>query len=519
VASGDASPLASASIMTPASAIGSRGPPSLHRRLAFAAVTALLAMAACELALRAGGCVAVDRPDSLLGFQQDGPFQTVPVEGGVLLPSGSPREVAQPKRGRRVLLLGGSAALGAGYVPFTAMSGWLERWLRALDPAQPVEVIDMGIGGVASSQVLEVLAASLPEAEADLVVIYSGNNEMLESLVVQTLQEGDQRTQRARRLLWRLHLFRLVERLVPERPAYAEHSGHHPGGSIHTRAVILSERDRQAAREQYRRNLEDMARLARDAGVPLVLSTVSTNQRDYHDPGGSPEERDLFQQGRAAYDRGEHERAREAFSRAEERAARPSRADRNLRRLALEVAAETGATPCDVHGALAARAPAEVPGQDFFYDSCHANQQGHRLIAATMARCALEALGDDPGRVEEDDPQPAGGWSPWRVDHHAGRWDAQEQPDDGRAETAAANGHLAFAKQDVALAERHYRQALERGGHEGHLRVDLGLAALYQGRLGEAREQLVQAAALLPDDLDLRHYLHTTGAAPLEGAP
>jgi tetratricopeptide (TPR) repeat protein len=350
-------------------------------------------------------------------------------------------------------------------------------------------------------------------------VVYSGNNEMLESLVVQTLPEGGRRTQRARRLLWRSHLYRLVDRLIPEPRAGDQQGGHRPGGSVHAQPVALDEADREAAREQYRRNLEAMARLARDADVPLVLSTVATNQRDYSDAGGSPEERGLFQQGQEALARGELERAREAFSQAEERAARPSRADRVLRGLVLDVAADTGAIPCDVHGALAAQAPAGVPGADFFYDSCHPNQRGHRLIAATMARCALEAFGDDPARVDAGDPQPVGGWSPWRVDHHTGRWDAPERADDGQAETAAFNGHLAFAKQDVALARQHYQQALERGGPEGPLRVSLGLAALYRGHLAQAREQLLQAAVLLPDDLDLRHYLYTLGATTHEDGP
>ena len=486
------------------------------RRLGFAAVASLAVLGGLELGLRALGWLRADRATSVVSFQQQGPFEPIPVDGGLVLPSGFPRVVATPKRGRRILLVGGSAALGAGYAPFTAMSGWLERELRYADPETPVEVIDMGIGGVASAQVLELLEGSLPQAEADLVVVYSGNNEMLEAMVVQTMPAGSQRTQRVRQALWSLHLFRLIQRLVPERP---EPSGDRPGGSVHDQPISLSDAARDNAREGFRRNLQDMARLSRDAGVPLVLATVATNQRDHIDPGGSPQERELFEAGRSALASGDLEAAREAFAQAEERAARPSRADRVLRRITREVASQEALPLCDVQAALAAEAEGGIPGLDFFYDSCHANQRGHQRIGATMAGCALAVLGGDPSAIGSSSPVPASGWSPWRLDHHMGQWDAQLPPDSGTAADAAAAAHLAFTQQRTDNACALYQQALDRGGPEGPLRVSLGLCALYTGRLQLARQQLAQAAALLPDDLDLQHSLITLGVQGSQGSP
>ncbi len=75
----------------------------------------------------------------------------------------------------------------------------------------------------------------------------------------------------------------------------------------------------------------------------------------------------------------------------------------------------------------------------------------------------------------------------------------------------AAAGHQAFAQQHPKLASSHYQQALERGGPEGPLTMNLALCELYQGRLAPAREQLERAATLLPDDLDVRQLLVTLG--------
>ncbi len=472
--------------------------PGLGKRLIFALGAAVMVLAALELGLRLTGWLGSERPGSVLAFQQHGPFDALPVAGGLVLPSGSPRAVAKPKTARRVALLGGSAALGSGYTPLVAMSGQVERALRSVSPSQPVEVIDMGIGGAASSQVLQVLRSLLAQGSPDLVLVYSGNNEMLEALAITAMPEAGQRTQRLRRGLWSLHLFRLLSRAVPDQDP--EQGGHAPGGALHEAELVLDEADRAAARALYRRNLQAMAREAREVGVPLVLSTVAVNLRDYRDPGGSHEEQALFGEAHARLADGRLDEAREAFEAAVEQAARPSRADRQLRQILREVAAEQGVTLCDVAAELAERAQYGIPGQDLFFDSCHANQQGHEIIGLSMARCALLALGEDPSALRGVEPGSLTGGDAWRIDDFTGRWDLQLPPDSGGAQDAATAGHLAFARQQPAQARDAYLLALERGAPRGAMEMNLGIVALYQGDLQAARSHLDQAAQLLADD-------------------
>ena len=80
----------------------------------------------------------------------------------------------------RVFTLGGSTTYGRPYDDATSFTAWLRAYLGTIDPGRHWEIVNCGGISYASYRVA-LLMEELVEYEPDLFIIYSGNNEFLES--------------------------------------------------------------------------------------------------------------------------------------------------------------------------------------------------------------------------------------------------------------------------------------------------------------------------------------------------
>ncbi len=532
---------------------------------------ALLLLAALELGIRGLGLAPQQEFGSPLAFQDPGlePVAPGPTPDSLLFMSQEGR--TDPRRsvvsaaevsGLRVLTFGGSATYGRSFNPLVSFSGWLQQALVAAADPTPVEVINMGVCGWSSTQVRGLMEHSIQQARPDLIVIYSGNNEMLDRAALRMLSPMySARVEYLRRPLARLHLYQLLRDLLarvrPPEPM--------PGPALPIEEGLdapMNDVDREVAAWIYQSNLEEMVALADRHDVPVLLATVVTNQRDYCH--GSPE-RDLsagdraqLEALRAFADRGDRDgllaalaalpaetlqdqvgqfqigtlllrveaptEARPYFERAELRSNPPLRCNTLLREAMRDAAETSGAPLCDTERALAAVAEWGIPGRDLLYDNCHPNARGHRLLARELAGCIvdhelLELPGDSVVQRERAlaavVPHDEG--CSWRLD----RWDSFIGGTDGHPSLVggacqlADQGHQAFTRGDLAGARAAYSLALERGAPEGPMALALGLTAIYEGDVAAARLELERAARLLPDDRHVASLLANIGG----GAP
>lgn len=110
-------------------------------------------------------------------------FRTAKGEGSgrfVILPGFRPDRIAKKKAPQtlRIFVLGGSTTFGLGVGAEAAFAGVLERQLGAAFPGHQVEVVNLGCPGWASPRVAN-LVRRLVRLEPDLLIVYSGHNEML----------------------------------------------------------------------------------------------------------------------------------------------------------------------------------------------------------------------------------------------------------------------------------------------------------------------------------------------------
>jgi len=475
------------------------------------------------------------------------------------------RSCLRKPAGLRVLVCGGSSVLGLPHSPLGSFSAWLERYLAHLTGGKPVEVINNGILGAGSAQVLENLRDNLLWQRPDLVIIYSGNNEFYSLRARKgVLPHYSPELELWRHRLWGLHAYRLLAQLrAPREPP-------RPQGTADYGAPV-EDADRRLAVRLYRNNLDQMIAAARGIGVPVMLVTVPTPIA--HKPSAEEWARDSaelaallgepalvgsdpsaqlkrvrakagardtyaahYLLGRLERRAGDVARARAHFLRAEAMDPNPLRCNEDLRAAMRALGRQRHVPVCDAAAALDAVTRDGIPDEDYFSDWCHPSPMAHRHLARALVGCLARArlLPISPGEgglAQTFARAELRALDPFRLDtgmaeSERATVDGPERPDDPLWHMAAAREHLRavtnlrsqpkieqhrFPRLKKAL--KHLDRARALGVGEGTIALNRGLLNLYLHQPAMARSALTEAVGLLPGDPTARNLAAICGAA------
>ena len=448
--------------------------------------------------------------------------------------SGRRRVASHSPNGKRIMVFGASAAYGEMFTAFTAFPGIAEAALqRSLET--PVEVLNLAHGGMGSRQVGEMAFRVLEHDQADLLVLYTGNNEYHELRALKARSDRyDAGAEMLRRRLSASYLYRqLREWFIPTEDMLAPPEGEKwlPVGRLD---VTVDDDDRALGVALYGEHLRDIVLAAKEHGVPILLTTVASNLRDHLDNGTpgvlSREGEDALRELEGMVDKipsarfaaeagdrlhlidteaGLHKlgnlylraglaaAARGAFERKEIAALRPMTSNRMMRDVVKELAHRYDVPFCDLEGALSAAATDGIPGNALFIDHCHPNAEGHTLLGLALAQCIADQDLLKLGPVSLSTEAPA--TNPLRVDHFRGHRPIPgiKQPaisvEPGTAEHHAAEGHRDFVADRFDQALSHYEEAAALGANADSIQHSIGLTHLYRGDMTRAREALKAA--------------------------
>lgn len=338
----------------------------------------------------------------------------------------------KPSNVFRIFLLGESAAKGYPQPRHLASSAFLQRMLSDAWPDRQVEVINLGTTAVASFPVLGMLVEALA-FEPDLVIIHTGHNEFFGAYGVTSISRGGAG-------LARLKITRFVRSLaLVQAPSRWLDSGDRQKGrtlmEIMAAQSYTAPNDplRQTAANNLAANLAEMLERCRARGVPAIVCTLPTNERDLFpvgedrlaptqsgpdsfgeelqavhtrlaaDPGAARDRlieltarqpahaRARFLLGRAFYALGETNQARREFIQARDLDSMPWRAT-SLQQAAIRRATEkSGAVLCDLEAAFRAASPGGCIGWELMDDHVHPTLRGQALMAEALT-AALRSL-------------------------------------------------------------------------------------------------------------------------------
>ena len=346
-----------------------------------------------------------------------------PIRRGIRM---TPRPYIEPAPAGalRVLFAGGSTVQGYPHPKRLSAPSYLQEMLGDLFPAHPIEVFNAGITAASSFAVARAVEDGVAALGADLVVVYTGHNELYGVYGAASLAQGGQAvwTKRLHYALVQWRLRPLVGALIgPLGKEWADG----PLIEVMSKAGAISASDprRAQAAANLETNLRDVAAFCRARRVPLVLCTVTSNERGFAPARLEPPlpngERaryvDFLAQGQrehastvalTALDqaealyaddaylhflRGYHleqlghgARARAAYVRARELDPRPWRATATLNEVVRRVAAEEGVLLAYVEERFRAHSPAAGVGWELMADHLHPAAAGQVLLARAI---------------------------------------------------------------------------------------------------------------------------------------
>ena len=332
----------------------------------------------------------------------------------------------KPKGVFRIFLVGESAAKGYPEPRNLASSAFLEKMLTDAWPERKVEVINLGTTAVASFPVLGMLTEAL-DFEPDLVIIHTGHNEFFGAYGVSSISRGG--TSR-----FRLKATRFVRSL-----ALVQFANRHWQSEESLKGKTLMEIMaaqtytapdsplREAAARNLGGNVAEMLARCRARGVPAIVCTLPSNERDLcpvgaerldglsaenqsrfsslFEAGAAPlpsnpqaaetnltnalavapkHARAHFLHGRALYALGRTNEARAEFVAARDLDSMPWRATSLQEKALREATAAGGGVLCEMEDVFREQSPGGCIGWELMDDHVHPTLRGQALMAQTM---------------------------------------------------------------------------------------------------------------------------------------
>ncbi|MGB5586451.1 MAG: tetratricopeptide repeat protein [Gammaproteobacteria bacterium] len=186
----------------------------------------------------------------------------------------------------RLVVQGGSSAAGFPYGYGASPAAMLEQRLRRENPGRRIEVISTAMSAV-NSYALWEFTDEIIQLAPDAVLIYAGHNEFLGILGVGSAYSSSQ-SPTLTRLIMRLRdfrLYRVLERALSPKDRQSVDAGEGQGGTLMAR--IAAERSIpfdselfQRGEDQFRSNLGMILERYQEAGIPVFVGTLVSNESD-----------------------------------------------------------------------------------------------------------------------------------------------------------------------------------------------------------------------------------------------
>jgi tetratricopeptide (TPR) repeat protein len=305
----------------------------------------------------------------------------------------------------RAFVQGESSAAGFPYGLGAALAGVLDQRIEREHPDREIEVISTAMAAV-NSYALVDFADEIIAEQPDAVLVYVGHNEFLGILGVGSsirLASTPGLT-RAFLAVRDLRLFQLLARAYARWQPDAGPPAPSAGDSLMAR--VAGERSIPLNSETYRRGLQqfeaNLGRLLakyRAAGVPVVVGTLVSNERDQvplavlagaeGDVAGAA--KTAFHAAQDAEAAGQHDAARDGYAWARDLDPLRFRAPTAFSEVVRRVADAHGATVVDVHAAFAGASEHGLIGERLLLEHVHPNLDGYFLLADAYHGALLDS--------------------------------------------------------------------------------------------------------------------------------
>ena len=290
----------------------------------------------------------------------------------------------------RVFVLGESSAAGWPYVPNASFSRQLQRRLRLYYPDKVIEVVNLGVSAVNTFMIRDILPAVL-EQKPDAVLIYTGHNEYYGTLGAASSQSfgGSSFFTRMNLAFKEIRIYQFIKNSISWFTGmFSSDSERIPSGQNETLMTRMAGENLipfgsdlfEEGVEQFRSNLQEIVSACSDAGVPVLIGTLTSNIRDLTPFDGivnkSSKAISTFQSAQAA----ELKERRKLFLQARDLDEIRFRAPSVFNDIIKELAKSHKAILVDIEALFREESPDGLEGDNLFVDHLHPNIEGYRMM-------------------------------------------------------------------------------------------------------------------------------------------
>lgn len=332
-------------------------------------------------------------------------FEYYPVDTGLFVPSeykmyqlsrdgeyytserGDKFLAQKPQNEIRIFVLGGSSVQMLGNCLY------LQRDLEKVLPGKTINIVNAGYAAWGTNRLL-LLFKEILEHEPDLIFFYEGHNEFEEEIMRDIFHAESRLTQLNNRLLNLSRFYQFYSMLVrksmvsvTQKNIDAIHKKEHP---LFPHAVTGVSSDAVFNKDQvynnYKYNVTQMIKLAKNHKVPLIISTLAYNRLiPPHKPPN-----DSYRQCGRFLQLNQFDELKKCLETALDEDMQPHRASETSNRIIKELAALYDVPLADVDKRIVEHSDKGIPGPNMFTDYCHLVPRGRYLLLKEVFRVIQE---------------------------------------------------------------------------------------------------------------------------------
>ena len=291
----------------------------------------------------------------------------------------------------RVFVVGASSAAGYPYLSSASFSKFIRKKLEILYPGKVIEVCNVSMSAINSYAIRDLIPEIL-QKEPDLILIYLGHNEYYGALGIGSMESLGSSRFMVNTTLW-LNKFKSVQLLrnnIQWISGLFSTKADISGGTMMAQMAQdkLIEFDSNIywqGIEQFKGNLNDVLRMCKDAGIPVIASTLASNLKDqkpFVSVGNSvnPGADYIFDMANEELHKDNIDSARSLFVFAKDLDALRFRAPQEINKIIINLCTEYGYPVVFSDSLLNVLSPNEIVGNNLMTDHLHPNVRGYQLI-------------------------------------------------------------------------------------------------------------------------------------------
>ncbi len=290
----------------------------------------------------------------------------------------------------RVFVLGGSSAAGYPFLPLGSFSHYLQDRLKLLYPSSTIEVVNISMTAV-NSYTMRDLFPGVIEQKPDLIIIYAGHNEYYGALGAGSMESLGTSRKMVNLILY-LNRFKTVQLLrnTIQWVMKLFSSNENASGTLMSRmakkqSIVLGSETYKDGISQFKENMNDILKIAKEHKVPVILSTLTSNLKDQY-PFISikteklPPADEIYNQAKAELNPGNYSKADSLFRFAKDLDCLRFRAPEEMNSVIRSLSKEFDLPLVNADSAFASVSPDGIVGNNLMTDHLHPKLQGYFLL-------------------------------------------------------------------------------------------------------------------------------------------